>query len=185
MKVLMTLALVLVLSGCAAGQGNAGRTSAEEETTANHAKEEATVQERARDLKRPPDSTLSYEDRDVKGSLGSYCWTYGNRSLCADTTFITPPRKRTLTVPSGSEMVFRYGGQRAPKTVGHIHASALGKKGKSTASADPNFSRSLKAHGSGVERTITAELAQGEYVLDVFVTESQGDATYYFRVMVE
>ena len=111
MKVLMTLALVLVLSGCAAGQGNAGRTSAEEGTTAHLAKEETTVQERAGDLKRPPDSTLSYDGREVKGSLGSYCWMYGNRSLCADTTFITPPRKRTLTVPSGSEMVFRYGGR--------------------------------------------------------------------------
>jgi len=88
-------------------------------------------------------------------------------------------------VPSGSEMVFRYGGQRAPKTVGHIHASALGKKGASTASADPNLSRRIKAHGSGVERTIPAELSPGEYVVDIFVIEPQGDAVYYFRVMVE
>jgi hypothetical protein len=167
------------------GPGNEDLPEATEEMTqATETTEETTVQQGAGDLKRPPDSTLSYGGQEVRGSLGSFCWMYGNRGLCADTMFITPPRKRTLTVPSGSEMVFRYGGQRAPKTVG-IHASALGKKGTSTASADPKLSRSLKAHGSGVERTIPVELPSGEYIVSVFVTESQGDATYYFRVMVE
>ncbi len=156
-------------------------TTYEEETSAH--KEETTVQDGAGDLKRPPVSTLSYGGQEVGGSLGSYCWMYGNRELCADTVFITPPRERTLTLPSGSEMVFRYGGQRAPKTVG-IHASALGGKGTATASADPKLSRLLKVHGSGVERTIAVELPPGEYVVSVFVTELQGDATYYFRVMV-
>jgi len=45
--------------------------------------------------------------------------------------------------------------------------------------------RSLQAHGSGVERTLPVELLPGEYVVDVFVTLQQGDATYYFRVMVK
>jgi len=45
--------------------------------------------------------------------------------------------------------------------------------------------RSLKVHGSGVERTIPAELPPGEYAVDVFVIEPQGDASYSFRVMVE
>ena len=168
----------------ASGPGNEDQAKATQEMTqATKTTEETTVQKGAGYLKRPPNSTLSYGGQEVRGSLGSYCWMYGNRGLCADAMFITPPRNRTLTLPSGSEMVFRYGGQRAPKTVG-IHASALGGKGTATASADPKLSRLLKVHGAGVERTIAVELPPGEYVVSVFVTELQGDATYYFRVMV-
>jgi hypothetical protein len=58
-----------------------------------------------------------------------------------------------------------------------IHVRPLGKKDGSHPS--------LQAHGSGVERTIPADLPPGEYVLQVFVKEQQGDAVYYFRVMVE
>ena len=124
MKVLMTLVVVLLLAGCAAVQGGAGQTPAEEETTANGKeeettayKEETTVPEAGGNLPRPPDSTLSYGGQEVKGTLGSYCWFSGGSGVCADAAFITPPRKKTLTVPSGSEMVFRYGGQSPPKTV--------------------------------------------------------------------
>jgi hypothetical protein len=182
MKAFMTLVLVLVLAGCAAGQGNAGQTAADE-TTANGT-EETTVLEAGGNLPRPPDSTLSYGGQEVKGVLGSYCW--GN--LCADSVFIVPPRKKTLTVPSGSEVVFGYGGQSSPDTVKAGAAPLKARTvpvGTSTASADPNRYRSLKAHGSGVERTIPAELPPGEYAVDVFVIEPQGDAVYYFRVMVE
>jgi hypothetical protein len=73
-------------------------------------------------------------------------------------------------------MVFRYGRQRPPNTV-QINVNPLGKK----AGSQP----SLNAKGSGVERTIPAELPPGEYVLGVFVVEQQGDASYSFRIMVE
>jgi len=183
MKVLMTLVLVFLLAGCAARQGDgAGSTTTQEETTAY--KEETTVLGGAEGLPRPPDSTLSYGGREVKGALGTYCWSSGKSGVCADTSFIVPPRKNTLTVPSGSEVVFRYGGQRPPKKVGAT-ASPLSKNDTSSASANLNRSRSLKAHGSGVERTIPAELPPGEYVVEVHVTEPQGDASYFFRVMVE
>jgi hypothetical protein len=43
MKALLTLLLVLPLAACAAGQGTAGRTIAEEETTAHSAQEETTA----------------------------------------------------------------------------------------------------------------------------------------------
>jgi hypothetical protein len=43
MKALMTLVLVLVLAGCAAGEGGAGSTIAEEETTAHSAGAETTA----------------------------------------------------------------------------------------------------------------------------------------------
>jgi hypothetical protein len=183
MKALMTLVLVLLLAGCAAGRGDAGRTLAEDATTANGTAE-TTIQQEAGGRMRPPDSTLSYGEQEVRGTLGSYCWSLRSSSLCADTFFLVPPRKKTLTVPSGSEMVFRYGGQRPPKKVG-AGASPLSKHGTSTASPDLNRSRSLKTHGSGVERTIPVELPPGEYVVDVFVTVQQGDAVYYFRVMVK
>jgi hypothetical protein len=109
--------------------------------------------------------------------------------MCADAFFFVPPRKKTLTVPSGSEMVFRYGGQTPPKKVG-AGAYPLSKNGTSTASPDPNRSHSLKALGSGVERTIPVELPLGEYVVYVFIqvpqtTRGVNDASYHFRVEVE
>jgi hypothetical protein len=80
MNVLMTLILVLVLAGCAAGQGNAGRTLAEDATTANGT-EETTIQQEAGGRMRPPDSTLSYGEQEVGGTLGSYCWSLRSSSL--------------------------------------------------------------------------------------------------------
>jgi hypothetical protein len=101
MKVLMTLVLVLLLVGCAAGKSDgAGSTTTQEETTANST-EETTIQQGAGNLPRPPDSTLSYGGQEVKGLLGTYCWFSGGLGACADAPLITPPRKKTLTVPSG------------------------------------------------------------------------------------
>jgi hypothetical protein len=197
MKVLMTLVLVFLLAGCAAGQGNAGRTMAEE-TIAPSTEEETTVLKEEGNLRRPPESTLSYGGREVKGRLGTYCWTSGSSGVCADSFLSFPPRKRTLTVPSGSEMVFRYGGQRSPDTV-NAGAVSLDKKGQPR--PPPSHKKGqprpltprpltsghppLEAHGSGVERTIPVELPQGEYGVYVDVTEPQGDASYSFRIMVE
>jgi hypothetical protein len=75
-------------------------------------------------------------------------------------------------------MVFRYGGQSPPKTV-EGGAYPLNKLQK-TGMMRPDHS--LKAHGSGVQRTIPAELPPGEYVLEVVIKDQQGDAAYYFRV---
>jgi hypothetical protein len=181
MKVLMTLVLVLLLAGCAAGQGGAGQTSAEEETSVNGT-EETTVLKREGSLPRPPNSTLSYGGQEVKGVLGSYCWSYRSTSMCADTIWpLIPGKQKTLTVPSDSEMVFRYGGQSPPQTV--EGAAYQLNKLQETSTYRPY--RSLKAQGSGVQRTISAELPPGEYVLEVSVEEQQGGAPYYFRVMVE
>jgi hypothetical protein len=45
--------------------------------------------------------------------------------------------------------------------------------------------RSLKAHGSGVQRTIPATLPPGEYVMEVSIAANEEDgADYYFRIMV-
>jgi hypothetical protein len=176
------LVLSFVLAACAAGEdgtgseGDAGTTVAEEETTVNGS-EETTVLAGPGGIPDPPDSTLSYGGREVKGQLGSYCWNYRNSGLCADKAGIPPPKRMTLTVPSGSEMVFRYGRHRPPNTVQIEYVSPLGKQDGSHPS--------LNAEGSGVERTIPVKLPPGEYVLSVFVREQQGDASYSFRIMVE
>ena len=121
LKVLVTLVLVLVLTGCATGEGDAGSTIAEVETTA-HSVEETTVLRGEGNLPRPPDSTLSHSGREARASIGSYCWFDGESEAsayggCVDMPYITLPKQQTLTVPSGSDMVFRYGGHKPPKTV--------------------------------------------------------------------
>ena len=65
MKALMTLVLVLLMAGCAAGQGNAGRTLSEETTASGT--EETTVLDGGGGLPQPPDSTLSYGGQGVLG----------------------------------------------------------------------------------------------------------------------
>ena len=70
------------------------------------------------ELASPPDSTLSYGGREVRVSVSaSYCWSSTGGSMCADGVATLPPRKQTLHVPSGSEMVFRYEAPRPPKEV--------------------------------------------------------------------
>ena len=189
LRLAAVVVLVLLLAGCALGQGDgAGSTTTQEETTVNGSeettvyKEETTVLAGAGDFPQPPDSTLSYGGREVKGTLGSYCWFSGNSGGCADSVWpLIPSKQKTLTVPPDSEMVFRYGGQSPPNTV-EVRAYSL-KKLQKAGTMHPDST--LKAHGSGVQRTISAGLPPGEYVLEVFVREQQDDASYYFRVMVE
>jgi hypothetical protein len=196
MKVLLTLVLVvLLLAGCAAGKGDgAASATTKEETTANGT-EETTILTGEVGLPRPPDSTLSYGGQEVKGTLGSYCWFSGGSGVCADAPWpLIPSKQKMLTVPSGSEMVFRYGGQSSPKTVevtayplNQLHRSlkAPGSGVQTTPRVVNPPHRSLKAHGSGVQRIVPAELSPGEYLLEVFLREQQDDASYYFRIMVE
>jgi hypothetical protein len=57
------------------------------------------------------------------------------------------------------------------------------KKLQKTATMRPN--RPLEAQGPGVQRTISAELPSGGYVLEVSIKGQQYDASYYFRIVVE
>ena len=141
----------------------------------------------------PPDSTLSYGGKEVRVSVSaSYCWSTRTSAMCLDGVATIPPRKQTLHVPSGSEMVFRYEAPRPPNKVS-VSAASFDEKGPF---GEPVGSeRSLKAHGSGVEKkakgqtsflwTIPAKLPPGEYGVYVYVTDPQGDPYYLFRVMVE
>ncbi len=186
MKALLTLVLVVFLAGCAAEKGDGtGSATTQGEPTANGTEETTVYTEETTflDFPEPPDSTLSHGGREVKGTPGSFCWFSGNSSGCADASWpIIPSKQKTLTVPPDSEMVFRYGGQDPPKTV-EARAYALKKLQKMDATMRPEDT--LKAHGSGVQRTIPAKLPSGEYVLEMSVKEQQNDASYYFRVMVE
>ena len=181
MRLLMTLVLVLLVAGCAAGEGDAtGSTTKEEETTAHNA-EETTVFTGAGNLPRPPRSTLFYGGREVTGELGSYCWS----GACVDVASApsAPPssKQRPLSVPSGSKMLFYFRGQNPPDMV-QADAYKLNKKGNPVWSSP----RSLTTQGLGFEWLIAAKLPSGEYALNVFVTGQQGgDASYSFRVVVE
>ncbi len=92
------------------------------------------------------------------------------------------PRKKTLIVPSGSEMVFRYERQRPPNKVSATAYKLLAK-------VQPNGTRMgserpLNVHGSGVERTIPVHLPPDKYLVTVGITEPQGQVEYIFRVTV-
>jgi hypothetical protein len=43
----------------------------------------------------------------------------------------------------------------------------------------------LKTRGGDDRRAIPAQLASGEYAVEVWVRAPEGDAAYYFRVAVE
>ena len=169
MKALTTLVLALLVAGCAAGRDDgAGPATTQEEPTANATVETTVLKEETTVLAipEPPDSTLTRGGQEVKGTLGSYCWSSGNSFVCANST--GPPmggKQETLTVPPASEMVFRYGGKSPPKTV-EAGAYSLNKL-KKAGVVRPD--RALKAQGSGVQRTIPARLPPGEYVLEVTI----------------
>jgi hypothetical protein len=164
-------------------------TSPTERTTASGTPTDVTVTEETivlqgkSERKGPPDSTLSYSGREVRGTVGTYSWG----GMVADSFgIVVPPKKQTLTVPSGSELVFRYGSQRPPKQVGA--AAYPARHPLRTGVAFPQelgSGRSLDIHGSGTERIIPAELQSGEYVVYVPVTEPRGQIDFTFRVMVQ
>jgi hypothetical protein len=160
-------------------------TRAPETTQETTALEETTALQGEGDLRRPPDGTLSYGGQEVKGQLGSYCWDYGNSSVCADLAGTVPPKRKTLTIPSGSEMVFRYGRKRSPHKVIAFVSPPLKSSPDTVSATELPVDSSLKVRGSGVKRTIPAELPPGEYVLNVGVLEQQGDVSYSFRIMVK
>jgi hypothetical protein len=162
MKALLTLVLAVLLAGCAAERGDgAGSAPTQENTTVNATEETTNYTEETTVLAfpEPPDSTLSYGGREVKGTPGSFCWFSGDLSGCGDASWpIIPSKQKTLTVPTGSEIVFRYGGHSPPE-MGKVGAYSL-KKLQETGTMRSD--RTLKAHGSGVQRTIPANLPSGE-----------------------
>lgn len=129
----------------------------------------------------PPDSALLSGGRAVTGEVGSYCWSSGSGGSCVDAVFpLVPDKEKALAVLAGSDMVFDYGGGAPPGSV-RAGAEPLGADGKPADS----LSSPLEVEGSGDRVTIPAELPAGDYVVDVSVAVPEGDASYYFRVVVE
>jgi hypothetical protein len=144
-----------------------------------------------------PDSTLTLGNRSVSGVLGSYCWTSPSGATCADAAGIpVPPEEQALAVPSGSVMVFDFGGSRRPTSVKAV-AYPLGRGNELSGRRRGGFlvpgegRSALATEDLGIlrkgDRTeIPAELPTAEYVVGLFVRVPGGnDATYYFRVAVE
>ena len=127
----------------------------------------------------PPKSTLSFEERTVIGALGSYCWI----DRCTRTLTAVPHEREALPVPSGGVLRFDYGGEEPPSKVWAEHSPLLGR-GKVGKPGDPLPER-LPARREGGRTEIPAALPAGEYLIDVFVRIPEGDAKYYFRVVVE
>ncbi len=170
----------VVLSGCGAGAANQGapedKSAFKEKSTRTNAPKSTTVpQEDTVVPDRPPDSTLTYDGRTMKGKLGSYCGTGG----CADSALSLTMTLDTLEVPADAKMIFEYGGQG----VNRIKATAYpARNGRIDY---PDGARALPKVKGQSKVEVPAKLPPGEYFLDVFVQLPQGDATYYFGVVVK
>ena len=94
---------IVYLAGCG---GQAGEPSSGPGT------QERTATNEEPPISKPPKSTLSFRGRTVTGELGSYCWSLpGSPATCADAAGIPVARdQQTLTVPTGSVLMFDYGG---------------------------------------------------------------------------
>jgi hypothetical protein len=189
---------IFFLAGCGryVGEGPpdpSGRTTSSEAPSEPGAKDRTVTHQEEPFVPKPPDSTLSFGDQTVIGTLGSFCWTGG----CGDARTLVPPKREALTVSAGSVMVFDFGGSRRLASIGAV-AYPLGRgnevrKHHSLRFLEPGEGRrllateDLKILREGDRAEIPAELPKGEYVVQVHIRlpGGEGDAVYYFRVAME
>jgi hypothetical protein len=81
-------------------------------------------------------------------------------------------------------MVFRYKAPRPPNKVTAYTFRLLGLTPEGYAQLG-SHDYPLEVHGSGVERTIPAELPPREYLVRVSVVDLHGAIRYTFRIMVQ
>ncbi len=114
------------------------------------------------DRSKPPESTLSYGGQTATGVLGSFCWarTTGGEGESGTGCFDVAE----VPVPPNSVEVGAY-------------PLIRGEAGEAIERLE------IRCSGDGVR--IPAELPAGSYVIDVFVYVPEGDASYYFRALVE
>jgi hypothetical protein len=165
--------------GMTAGPGEAGGSS--ETTAIEETSNEPTLMGGG---SRPPDSTLSYGGETASGALGTYCWRNG----CADSVGIVADRDE-LTVPAGATVTFAYGGRKLDSA--EVAAYRIGpgnqpeEMGRKILLIPAGKGTELPARRSGNRAQVTAELPAGRYVVDVFATMPEGDASYGFLIAVE
>jgi hypothetical protein len=188
---LIAAVLGIALSGCARDVGETPPDpEAPNRTTASEAPSGTT---------KPPDGVLILGKHTVTGVLGSYCWEAASGatetvSRCADAAGIpVPPEDEALTVPRDWVLVFDYGGRPASVDAG-AYPLDRGKGSLSGSDRGVPLVRSggrsaLEAEDLRVSRLgervqIPVTLAAGEYVMEVSVRVPEGDAAYYFRIVV-
>ena len=176
-------AVGIVLAGC--GQG-AGQTSSSDFEPRRHATTDPTPPGSngpgfSGCGEMPPDSYLSYGGKTVIGALGSYC----RIDLCTRAPTPVPGEGEALAVPSGAVLVFDYGGEEPPSRVWAGHTPLVGVVGGKVGGPGDPIPEPLPARREGGRTEIPAALPAGEYLIDVLVRIPEGDATYYFRVVVE
>ncbi len=190
---LLVVAVGIASTGCA--------RDVREVPTDPEAPNHTTTSEAHSGTTKPPDGVLILGKHMVTGVLGSYCWESSSSasesvSRCADATGNpVPPEDEALTVPRGWVLVFDYGGRgwSASVDVGayplergkgspsgsHRGAPLVRSEGRSALEA-----KNLRVSRLGERVQIPVKLAAGEYVVEVSVRVPEGDAAYYFRVVV-
>jgi hypothetical protein len=190
---LLVVAVGIASTGCARDMIQA--------PTDPEAQNRTTTSEAPSDTTKPPDGVLILGKHMVTGVLGSYCWVSVSGvteavSRCADVAGIpVPPEHKALTVPRGWVLVFDYGGRGWSDSVdvgahlldremdtlpGHHRGAPLVRsEGRSALQA-----KDLHISRLGERVQIPVKLAEGEYVVEVSVRVPEGDAAYYFRVVV-
>ncbi len=191
---LSALCLALLLAGCgnrAQGEGDCGSgaacepaanaSTASSPTTNSELSEpppptrETTPEDIGPDG--PPDSTLSYGGRTVAGQPGSYCWSSGGSGGCIDAALTVP--EETLRVSEGTKLRFNYGGRSTIE----VKSTAYQIRRNDRVNY-PGGAWSLKRVEDRNKTSILLDLPPSEYLLEVFVRVPQGDAAYYFRIIV-
>ena len=190
-KLVALIAIVFFLAGCG--------SQAEEAPSDHSGAQQRTATNEELSISKPPQSTLSFGGRTVIGEIGSYCWSSpGSPATCADAAGIPVAREQqTLTVPTGSVLMFDYGGEGRLDSV-EARAYPLEQEKQwlpgpeGTRLMRPEEGRSVLVTEDlrvrrevGGRMAIPAELSSGECVVEVLVGVPQGDASYYFRVNVE
>jgi hypothetical protein len=190
---LIVVVVGIALAGCARDVGEASPDP--------EAPNRTTMGEAPSDTTKPPDGVLILGEHVVTGVLGSYCWesasgAFETVSRCADAAGIpVPPEDEALTVPRDWVLVFDYGGRgwlasvdvgaypldRAANSLPGPNRGAplVRSEGRSVLEA-----KNLRVSRLGKRVQIPVKLAAGEYVVEVSVRVPEGDAAYYFRVVV-
>jgi hypothetical protein len=177
-----------ILSGCGMISGGGGMGSSETAEATAEATGEATGDPKPSDganRSKPPESTLFYGGQTVTGVLGSFCWALitgdegESGTGCFDVAEVPiPPKGKTLAGPAGATLGFDYGGEQQPNSVeAGAYPLIRGETGEAIEQLE------IRRSGDGVR--IPAELPAGSYVIDVLVYVPEGDASYYFRALVE